>query len=142
MVLNLIPAPTSLQEDLDPRASLPVPVAAVDLDDERLAGSEAEAAAWARTRDRAARTRGTDGEWLVPQDFALRTGDRVLAVDGNLVPDARVAVAAIRSRRPGSTVVLTVGRDSGRLCLSVRLATGLPRSAPPLTARISRRRPK
>ncbi|CAL2074453.1 protein of unknown function [Streptomyces murinus] len=86
MVLNLIPTPTSLQEDLDPRASLPVRVAAVDLDDERLAGSEAEAAAWARTRDRATRTRGTDGEWLVPQDFALRAGDRVLAVDGNLVP--------------------------------------------------------
>ncbi|MEU3530972.1 hypothetical protein [Streptomyces murinus] len=51
-------------------------------------------------------------------------------MDGNLVPDARVAVAAARSRRPGSTIVLTVGRGSGRLRLSVRLATGLPRAAP------------
>ncbi|CAL2067504.1 MULTISPECIES: hypothetical protein [Streptomyces] len=86
MVLNLIPAPASLQEDLDPRTSLPVRVAAVDLDDERLTDNEAKASVWARTRDRATRTRGTDVKWLVPQDFALRAGDRVLAVDGNLVP--------------------------------------------------------
>lgn len=64
------------------------------------------------------------------QAGGLRAGDRILAVDGNLVPDARVAVAAVRSRRPGSTIVLTVGRGSGRLRLSVRLATGLPRPAP------------
>ncbi|WP_085568337.1 PDZ domain-containing protein [Streptomyces murinus] len=76
------------------------------------------------------------------QAGGLQTGDRILAVDGNLVPDARVAVAAIRSRQPGPTVVLTLGRGSGRLCLSVRLGTGLPRSVPPLTARISRRRPE
>ncbi|MEU7460893.1 PDZ domain-containing protein [Streptomyces griseofuscus] len=64
------------------------------------------------------------------QAGGLRAGDRMFAVDGNLVPDARVAVAALRSRRPGSTVVLTVGRGNGRLHLSVRPATGLPRSAP------------
>ncbi|MBJ7005569.1 PDZ domain-containing protein [Streptomyces sp. SID4946] len=50
----------------------------------------------------------------------LRAGDRIFAVDGNLVPDARVAIAALRSRRPGSTVVLTVGRGNGRLHLPVR----------------------
>ncbi|RRQ86120.1 hypothetical protein CQW44_14370 [Streptomyces griseofuscus] len=64
------------------------------------------------------------------QAGGLRAGDRISAVDGNLVPDARVAVAALRSRRPGSTVVLTVGRGNGCLHLSVRPATGLPRSAP------------
>lgn len=51
----------------------------------------------------------------------LREGDRVIAVDGEPVPDGIALIVAIRTHLPGETIELTVVRNGSRRSLEVRL---------------------
>ncbi len=56
-------------------------------------------------------------------DAGLRTGDAVVAIDGEPVSGADSLVAQIRERRPGTAVELTVVRDGSSRTVSVTLGT-------------------
>jgi putative serine protease PepD len=53
----------------------------------------------------------------------LKSGDSVIAVDGNALEGADSLIAAVRALHPGSTVTLTVVRDGAKTDLKVTLGT-------------------
>ena len=53
----------------------------------------------------------------------LRTGDRIVAVDGAALEGADSLVARIRALRPGTAVTLTVVRDGSKTDLKITLGT-------------------
>ncbi|MDQ1498572.1 MAG: Lon-like protease [Actinomycetota bacterium] len=55
-----------------------------------------------------------------PADGKLRTGDVITAVDGVAVTLAEELVSAVGRRKPGDTVVFTVGRTGGTQTVEVR----------------------
>jgi putative serine protease PepD len=55
------------------------------------------------------------------EDAGLREGDRVIAVDGEPVPDGIALIVAIRNHLPGETIELTFVRNGSRRSLEVRL---------------------
>ena len=70
----------------------------------------------------------TDGATVVkvpdgtPADRAgLRRGDRIVAVEGEQVPDGISLIVAIRSHRPGETIELTVVRDGDERTVAIEL---------------------
>ena len=54
-------------------------------------------------------------------EAGLRKGDRIVAVDGQRVPDGVSLIVAIRSHRPGETIELTIVRDDEEQTLPVEL---------------------
>ena len=52
----------------------------------------------------------------------LRTGDVIVAVDGQKTPGAEAVIAAVRTHQPGDKVRVTVVRDGARLTMTVTLA--------------------
>jgi putative serine protease PepD len=52
----------------------------------------------------------------------LRTGDVIIAVDGQKTPGAEAVIAAVRTHQPGDKVRVTVVRDGARLTMTVTLA--------------------
>ncbi|MET9904756.1 CHAT domain-containing protein [Streptomyces sp. NPDC006446] len=66
-----------------------------------------------------------------PADQAgLRPGDLIVSVGGVSVPTWPIARAAIRARRPGSTVKLTLQRGSRVVSVPVELGSGPARATP------------
>jgi putative serine protease PepD len=55
-------------------------------------------------------------------DAGLREGDRIVAVEGKLVPDGVSLIVAIRTHRPGETIELTILRDGEERVFQVELA--------------------
>ncbi len=54
-------------------------------------------------------------------DAGLEEGDRIVAVDGEAVPDGASLIVAIRNHRPGQKIELTVRRDGDQRDLDVVL---------------------
>jgi putative serine protease PepD len=52
----------------------------------------------------------------------LRTGDVIVAVDGQNTPGAEAVIAAVRTHQPGDKVRVTVIRNGARLTMTVTLA--------------------
>ncbi len=58
-----------------------------------------------------------------PADRAgLQKGDRIVAVEGQRVPDGVSLIVAIRTHRPGETIDLTIVRDGEEQDVQIRLA--------------------
>jgi putative serine protease PepD len=55
-------------------------------------------------------------------EAGLVEGDRIVAIEGERVPDGVSLIVAIRSHRPGETVELTVVREDEERTVEVKLA--------------------
>ena len=54
-------------------------------------------------------------------EAGLREGDRIVAVEGKLVPDGVSLIVAIRTHRPGETIELTIIRDGRERAVEIEL---------------------